>query len=128
MHIHSMKLGTCENCDKEKVEIFAAHHNFMMCRECYDKEQEAMKQMNEAQRVIDTSRKIDTSITLKADLFNAQTVAFVELFAAIDANPDIPADQKQLAKTKECEARVLHFQQLLSTARQQVEEYGNAVR
>jgi hypothetical protein len=57
-------------------------------------------------KTVEDSRRMDESIEVKQDVWNAATVPFIELKAAIDNNPTIPADQKDYALVKEAAARI----------------------
>lgn len=63
--------------------------------------------------LIANARKIDESIHLSTDIFNAKTVAFVDLRDAINANPDIPNDEKRFELARLCKERISHLQNVI---------------
>lgn len=98
------KKGDCEACDKVDVMLYLEFGNIWMCADCRA-EQQAIATSN-SKAVIEASRKVDTQIELKQDVFNAATVSFVELQAAITANDEIPANRKDYALMEEVAARI----------------------
>jgi hypothetical protein len=98
--------GDCETCDRTDVELTQMHHNMMMCPDCVREEQAAIERNKHAVQVVADARKNDAGIELKQDLFNAGTVSFVELQAAIENNSEIPADKKQFAVMTEVAERI----------------------
>lgn len=95
--------GDCECCTDSINVPLQLINGMLMCADCMARQQTAVKASN---IVITESRKVDDSITLSKDVINASTVAFVELKAAIDNNPEIPADQKQYRLVEECALRI----------------------
>lgn len=102
-------IGQCEVCDKPDVEVINTMGNIKMCADCKAEDDKVVLQTKAVTKIIEDSIKVDTSIQIKTDLFNAATVAAVELKAAIDNNPSIPADQKDYEFTKLCFQRFEHF-------------------
>jgi hypothetical protein len=98
--------GDCETCDRTDVELTQMHHNIMMCDTCVADEKAVTERNAHAVQVIADARKQDGQIELKADLFNAGTVSFVELQAAIENNAEIPAERKQYTLMEEVAARI----------------------
>jgi len=98
--------GDCDCCTATDVELKQMHHNMMMCSDCAAKEKEAIERNKQAAHVLDFARKADSSIELKQDLFNAGTVSFVELAAAIENNSEIPAEKKNFAVMEEVVSRI----------------------
>ncbi len=85
--------GECEVCGTPDVKLrLQKLGNIMMCESCWADEQATVSA--NAKAVILTSQKIDSTIQLKADIFNATTTSFTELQAAILADDSIPADKK----------------------------------
>jgi hypothetical protein len=74
-----------------------------MCPACLAEDIAVTKNV---EKVITDSRAQDATIELKQELFNAGTVAFTELQAAIQANGDIPNDRKNFALMTEVAARI----------------------
>lgn len=118
-----MKLsGECEVCGKLDVKVTLMHHNMWMCEDCAKTENEALARDAHAKKVIEESRKVDSNINLKADVFLAKTVPFIELKAAIDNNSEIPADQKDYALFAECANRRKKIQEVIFHKRQELNE------
>lgn len=96
----SNKLG-CKMCGRadEGMHITLRYGNLPMCDTCWEREQNAQaenmtpeKQQArvDAQKLsIEMSRNIDNTITVRTDVFNAKTVAIVDLKKVIDENPEI---------------------------------------
>ena len=104
---NQMTTGDCECCDRINVAV-VRRHNSLMCAVCAKLEDDAIAK----QKAIDTiekSHEIDATIQLEKDIWNAATVPFTELKAAIDNNPDIPADQKDYALFKEADNRIKQY-------------------
>ena len=114
---------TCEICEEEKVLI--RYSAMMMCAQCMQKEIQLEKD-NEAkadERVADMHKqddirlaetlsnqlKIDTSIEVDTDLFNAETVSIVDMKAAIEADDSI--ENKTLELFTRLKARHDRFQE-----------------
>lgn len=135
MAVNQTKMGECEVCPKTDLKITCTYGNIWMCDECIEKErkltEENMKPENVQARVNATlhqSSKIDESIQVKTDLFNAATVASVELKAAIDNDENIPADQKQYVYANACLERFQKFQKTVFDQRQELLETENKMR
>jgi hypothetical protein len=94
--------ATCDCCPNiGPVEI--RYGNMLMCAACWDKEQkvsaEHMSPENQNKRVleyrtqqnkiIEQSRAIDNNITVRTEIYNAQTVSINDLASAINSNPEI---------------------------------------
>lgn len=95
--------GDCETCAATDVDLTLMHGNMLMCAACVVEENKATKN---ATQVVIESRTRDAAIELKQDLFNAGTVSFVELQAAIENNAEIPAERKQFAIMTEVAERI----------------------
>jgi len=97
----------------------------VVCQTCYDKEMIAQAEMkagasqrvadsNEAVRInavnkaLSDSAKIDASVTVRTDVFNAQTVSITELKSAIESDATIV--NKPYALAEELTKRFAHFQ------------------
>jgi hypothetical protein len=117
----------CDCCpNKGPVEI--RYGNMLMCKACWDKEQalhaENMKPENQQARVdamnqaITESRKLDASVEVRSDLFNAATVSIVELKKLIDENPAITNKPYALAET--LTERFSHFKKVIFDANEQI--------
>ena len=94
------KMGICEVCDTQ-AEIFNTQGNIEMCQSCINAESQFLEDKVLANKVANQMRVVDTTSELKADIFNANTVAITELKAAIWADENIPDNRKQYVYTQE---------------------------
>lgn len=108
-----------------KVEIFAG---MALCRACVVKELESVKahqspekqqeRINNFQSLVEKSREIDNAIEVRSDIFNAQTVAIVELKAAIESDATI--QNKPFALASELDKRYKHLKDVVFGLTQQI--------
>jgi hypothetical protein len=98
------KIGDCEVCTATSVAITLRHSSIWFCEECWSKEQ-AMQQENT--RPEEEARNIDQSVQVRTDLFNAATVAIVDLKKSIDENVEI--QNKPYALAQALLERFTHF-------------------
>lgn len=113
--------GDCECCDSVGVDVTFQHGNMWMCASCIEKEMTATQ-------LLADSKVIDQSITVKADIYNASTVAAIELRGAIEADSSIPQDQKEYAYAKACMERFQHTQKVIFEKRQELLKNENELR
>lgn len=109
--------ATCDACGNTcgiDAEIHG-ERNLLLCQECFAKEVEAYKAVKELQtpasEILQVSRKIDQTVKIKEDLFNAKTKAIVELEAVIVADASIT--NKHFTLCKAVEERFNHLTELL---------------
>jgi len=135
----NIKIGDCEGpgtngagCDKTGVQIWV-RHNIALCKDCKKVEDEAWakaeaktKEMN---LVIQESRRIDSSIQVTSDIFNAKTVPIIQLKGAIAQNTEIPeGEQKQYALVKEIYDRMKHLSAVVFDLQTQLKEANANLR
>lgn len=92
------KTGDCEACVKDtgvNTTITLMHGNIWMCPTCRAEDQQMSTQ--NAKQVVSDSRRIDSVVELKADIFVSATKSFTDLQAAILADDSIPAERKAIA-------------------------------
>ncbi len=78
--ISHTELATCEACPNiGPCEIWLG---MLLCKSCYEKEEKQIKSIVEA-------KAIDDRVQLRSDVFNAETVAIVQLKQLIDADDSI---------------------------------------
>jgi Zn-dependent metalloprotease len=104
-----------------------------MCPDCWKKEQdthnETMKPENQQARVdamnkaMTESRKLDSTIEVRSDLFNAATVSIIDLKKLIDDNPTITNKPFALAET--LTERFSHFKKVIFDANESIIEATN---
>lgn len=135
-----MKTGECEVCEKSDIKITCHYGNMWFCDDCWKKEEQYTKENqspeNQQARVlsvthpiknaVETAEKIDSSIEIRTDLFNAATVAIVDLKKSIDENPEIT--NKPYALAEILKKRFEHFQEVVFDLRKQEIEATNNQR
>lgn len=128
------ELVTCEVCPAQVPDTdIKKFHTMLMCPTCYEQEKKLTDELNDPAAVqarLDESRQrteaesvwnktlakskeVDQSIEVRTDLFNAETVAIIEIKAAIDNDENIPADKKQFVYTKTIEERIQHYEKVV---------------
>lgn len=119
--------GECEVSGCGRKNTLTNFMTILMCPDCLIKERAAQEELaaNAESRVEQASeswreraKKVDTTIQVKTDLFNAATVAIVELKASIDNDPTVEADKKNFTLAKILEERFLHLKTALFDLRQ----------
>jgi hypothetical protein len=141
---NAKKIGECEVCPATDIEITVHYGNLWMCESCWSKElalqAERVKPENVQARIdkvntpqttpIDNilikSQAIDNSIQVRPDVFNAETIAIVELKKAIDENPEITNKPYALAET--LKERHGKFQSVIFEANEKIVEASNNQR
>lgn len=134
VEIDHTDLATCECCPN--VGSMTIFTDMLMCQDCIDKEIAAMKEhlsedkqearLNEANKVLQVSKHIDFNIQVKEDIFNAETIAIVDLKTAIDSDVAIENKQYKLAET--LLERYTHFKKVIFDLNAQVVEVANQQR
>jgi len=128
--------ATCQACNNVGP-VDLKYGNFLMCKSCQEKElkaeQERMKPENQQARVeamnasmnarIRESQAIDSSIQVRGDLFNAATVAIVDLKKAIDDDSQITNKPYALAET--LMQRFQHFKNVVFEANEKIIDATN---
>lgn len=102
-------IGECEVCDKPNMEVFKTKGNINMCAECKADDDKIVLQSKSVNAIMDDVAKVDTSIQVKQDIFNAATVPAISVKAAIDNDDTIPADQKEYRFTQYCHEQYMKF-------------------
>jgi ribosomal protein L37AE/L43A len=130
------KIGECEVCNGKGIVVRSRYQGIWFCDPCYTKEQtelanhlepvkqaERVARMDELHKAVTESEKIDSSIQVRTDLFNAATTAIVELKASIDVDTTIT--NKPYALAEKLMARFSHFKQVVFELNQKIVEAGN---
>lgn len=129
---HNGKAGDCEVCDAKGVRIRPLHNkNMWFCDSCYEAEIQAqvdsvktrLTEVSPVQSALSEAAKLDSTIQVRTDLFNAATKAIVDLKATIDADESIT--NKPYALAENLMARFSHFKQVVFELNQQIVEAGN---
>lgn len=143
--LKASKIGECETCSKTDTKVIEQYPRMWMCEECVEKEEAAEKirmspenqakrvqdmnaQMAQTNSILEVSRKIDMSIQVKADVFNAATVAAVELKQGIINDPEIPTDKKDIVYADTCAERYLHLKEVIFGRREELLQMENEMR
>lgn len=126
------KTGDCEGCDKTGTIVRLFHgKNQWLCDSCAEAEiqrqvdsvRQRQLELTPVETAINKAAKIDSTIQVRTDLFNAATVAINELKASIDADASITNKPFALAET--LMQRFSHFKQVVFELNQQIVEAGN---
>ena len=126
------KTGNCEGCDKPDTIVRLFHgKNLWLCDSCAEAEiqrqvdsvRQRQLELNPVESAITKAAKLDSTIEVRTDLFNAATVAINELKASIDADSAVENKPYKLAET--LMQRFLHFKQVVFELNQQIVEAGN---
>lgn len=123
--------ATCEACDYVgKCELCptAANSNVIMllCPSCIRKEVQTRTSPNEVNKVIEDSKRQDTSIQLRSDIFNAQTTSIIELKQAIDSDSTI--ENKHFTLASVLTDRLNHFKKVIFELNQEMVDRSNEQR
>ena len=126
------KTGDCEGCDKHDTIVRLFHgKNQWLCDSCAEAEIERQvnsvrarqMELNPVETVLREAAKVDSTVQVRTDLFNAATVAINTLKAAIDADETIT--NKPYALAEQLKARFLHFRDVVFEMNQKIVEAGN---
>lgn len=109
----------CESCpNKGKMELFA---DMLLCNDCLQKELDAFNEhqseekqqerVNTYNELVGKSREIDAAVQIRSDIFNAHTVAIINLKAEIDNNPEI--ENKNFYLASELDTRYKHLKDVI---------------
>jgi hypothetical protein len=130
-HTDEAKCEACPNTGR--MELFA---DMLLCKECIAKEMQAIQAHQspekQEQRVLDMhammdkARAIDQSINVRADIFNAETVAIEDIRKAINADSSI--ENKQFALAKALTERYNHYKDVVFELNQKIVEETNKQR
>lgn len=124
--------ATCDCCPNiGTVEL--RYGTMLMCADCWNKEQAAQLANNTPEKqqervdylnvAIEASRAQDATIQVRTDIFNAATVAIMDLKAGIDADPNVT--NKPYALAQELLTRFEHFKAVIFQKNQEIVEAAN---
>ena len=132
------KLGECDICGQFDCKVWQTPGNIWMCEPCKAKEDklqaensaetELRLQQESLRGLTELSRQTDQNVQLKTDIFLADTVAAVELKAAIQADDTVAEADKQFALANECQTRYMHYKEVVFAAREALAEAENKMR
>lgn len=130
--------GECEVCDRVHTEelpvkLTCHYGNMWFCDTCWEKESNATKDVaktsevsNVVQNALQQAARIDNSVEVRTDLFNANTVAIITLKAEIDNNPEIT--NKPYVLATELMSRFDKFKSVIFEYNEKIVEANNAQR
>jgi hypothetical protein len=129
--------GECEACDKTDVEITVHYGSMWFCADCWESEvkhKEAniveVQQVNTLHKVehnvLEASRVLDSAVNVRQDIFNAATIAIVDIEKAIDDDASIT--NKPYAKSEMIMERWRHFQEVGIKQREALLETENIIK
>lgn len=125
--------GPCEVCDLIDTQITVHYGNMWFCKDCWIKEASVTKDLpsvsntqNVVQNVLQQAARIDNSVEVRTDLFNAHTVSIINLKAEIDNNPEII--NKPYALAEELKNRFEKFKSVVFEYNEKIVEANNAQR
>jgi hypothetical protein len=128
--------GECECCDKvhteeNPVKITVHYGNMWFCDECWEKESKATAELKANQQTVNVvtnalqqAARVDNTVQVRTDLFNAQTVSIINLKAEIDNNPEIT--NKPYVLAQELMARFEKFKSVIFEYNEKIVEANNA--
>jgi hypothetical protein len=103
-------IGECDACPATEVDLFEVPGSKMrLCLKDYQAEIQAIEDSKVINKVIQTSLKQDASIQRKADIHNAATLSFGELYAAIQHDDAIAPEKKTATLMQLVETRITGF-------------------
>lgn len=132
MQIVKSKMGDCETCTNSGIEIKCWFGNMYQCADCHAKDvahnsPEAQQARGETykqeQKTLQEARAIDSGIQVRTDLFNAATVAIVDIKNTIDNDETIT--NKPFALASELKNRFEHFKTVVFELNEKLVEAGN---
>lgn len=128
--------GECEVCDKKHTEenpvkITVHYGNMWFCDECWVKEQSATAEIKANQQTtqvvtnaLQQAARVDNTVQVRTDLFNAETVSIINLKAEIDNNPEIA--NKPYVLAQELINRFEKFKSVIFEYNEKIVEANNA--
>ena len=105
-------IGECEACNAVGDLFQAPGSSYQLCVIHYQAEVEAIQSSKKINVVAESLKKIENT-QLKADIYNAGTTSFIELYAAIQADETIPADKKNETLVRTAEKYITGFTQAI---------------
>ena len=132
----NVKQGNCEVCNSVGVDLALHYGNIWFCSDCWTKEEKStaantspeaiqsrLNGINPVNDAVKESNRIDSTINVRTDLFNAATIDIMDLKKSIDSDPSIENKPYELAKT--LKDRFEHYKQVVFELNEKVVEAGN---
>jgi hypothetical protein len=98
-----------------------------MCAECVADEAASVTRVGEANRILESAKRTDDAVTVKADIFNATTTAAVQIKGAIQNDANISDDAKHSAYAAATAERFTHFRALYNQKQAEMQEAYNVM-
>lgn len=119
----------CEACGSTTE--LEKYSGMMLCISCIDKEKIAEREIEDTANdrlkiILDEQERVDQSIELRTDLFNANTISIIEIQTAVDADDSIK--EKKFEVARRVKDRVIHFRKVSIEAHDTQVNADNAVR
>jgi hypothetical protein len=107
-------VGECDACPKVDVDLFEIPGSKMrLCVVCHQAEIAAIESSKVINGAIATAKVVDSGIKLKADIFNAATVDFTNLQAAIMNDESISPEKKAETLVQMASERIQKYNQVI---------------
>jgi len=124
----------CQSCEENPAITFK--YGQKLCQDCLDYEEKSLQESKErirtnvatASETIITAQKIDTSVQVRTDVFNSETVAIQDIVRAIQADESIAKDDKAFAIAKVVTERLNHFKGVIFGLGEQIIAESNKQR
>jgi hypothetical protein len=129
----------CDICGAQDVSVQVKFGNMLMCGPCTENEErlyaesqrpenvaarvETQQKAAEINAVLNQAKTIDESVTVKSEIFNAETVSLDEIKAAIEA--DAAIENKPFALAEQVKARFEHLTNVVFELNNQIVEATN---
>lgn len=121
-------MASCEVCANDNVSELKKYKTMNMCPECYEKEvafeKERVDPVKQENRLADAkimqAQLIDSTVQIRQELFNQQTIAINEIKLAIEADDSIPTDKKHFKLYEALDHRVQHFRKVIFDLNEQM--------
>lgn len=118
-------VGECDACPKIGTDLFEVVGSKMrLCATCYQAEVKAIADSKVIAATLQTAKVVDNSIQLKADIYNAATVSFIELKTAVDNDASIPAEKKTEAFMRAVQERITHLNDVIFNTRNELQSWS----
>lgn len=136
MSLHTVStFGPCESCGKPNHRTM--NKTLMVCPDCLILEQEAQAELERGaeDRIAahneewkKRAEKVNHALQVNTDIFNAQTIAIVELKKLIDSDESVPSNEKHEILAQLIKEHHAHMQQVLFPAKNLLSEITSSMR
>lgn len=126
--------ATCEQCGSSGTcNVFTG---MLLCMDCIANEKRAIlenqseekqaERLRSHQALTEMAKRVDQSVTVKSDVYNAETIATIKVFQSIDSDESI--QNKVFAKAQFLSERYEHFSKVVFEARSVLETATSSQR